>query len=247
MEPSTSTKSQPYPINRFYEKLKTLNTMTDYLVTFINKLTPYLICDHFIATEVRPTLRTYTHSNGLQETFNSYINYQFGAPGNLQLTATDILQSRDLSVIKTGDIVKVQVDCLKYFLDEVLPWSEMTQTRIILITGQYTPPILNKGIVSEILLRHPNILLWICEEPIYSERDNPKFMAFPIGFCHTNIQEYMTFIKTSFLDCSTPTTSIDGIMNMDKPDQIINTPSSVHRHLPINHIRRTHPIFGAVS
>lgn len=240
MEPSCATPDQPILTNRFYEKLKTLETKTDFLGAFVNRLTPYLICDHFIATEIRPTLRTYTHANGLTETFNSCINYQFGAPGNLRLTATDILQTRDLSVIKTGDIVKVQVDCLKYFLDEVLPWLEMTQTRIILITGQYTPPILNKGIVSEILLRHPNILLWVCEEPIYNERENPKFMAWPIGFCHTSIFEYMTFIKTRILD--NPSSSI-----LDKPNKIINTPSGVHRHLPLNHIRRTHPIFGVES
>jgi hypothetical protein len=240
MEPRFATQSQPAQQNLFFEKLKTLETNNDFLVAFINILTPYLICDHFIATEIRQTLREYTHTNGVKETFNSYINYQFGAPGNLRLEATDILQTRNLSVIKTGDIVKVQVDCLNFFLDEVLPWLEMTQTRIILMTGQYHLPAMKKGIISEILLRHPNILLWICENPIYNERENHKFMAFPFGFCHTSIFEYMTFIKTTVLGW--PSSSI-----LDKPNKIINTPSGVHRHLPPNHIRRTHPIFGAES
>lgn len=232
-----SQSDQP---NRFYEKLKTLNTKTDFLGAFVNKLTPYVICDHFIATEIRPTLRAYTHANGVSETFNSYIGYQFGAPGNLELWATDILQKRDLSVIKTGDIVMVQIDCLKYFLDIVLPWLETTRTQIILITGQYHLPALKKGIMSDILLRHPNILLWICLEPIYNEKEHPKFMAFPIGFSYTNIHDYMDFIKSRLLDCPSITT-------WDKTEQIINTPVSVHRHLPLNHIRRTHPIFGSES
>ena len=240
MEPSTTTNPQE---NIFYKKLANVNTKTEYLREFINKLTPYRICDHFIATEIRPTLRTYTHDNGLCETFNSYINYQFAAPGNLELRATDLLQTRNLWVIKTGDIIKVQVDYLKYFLDEVIPWLEMTHTRIILITGQYTPPILKKGIISEILLKHPNILLWICEEPIYDERTNPKFMALPIGFCHMSIQPYMDFVKTQIQH--NPRTLIPPIW--DKPNLIVNTPSAVHRHLPDNHIRRTHPIFGSES
>ncbi len=100
--------------NNFYGKLASLNTKNEYLLEFVNKLTPYLICDHFIATEIRPTMRTLTHSNGVCETFNSYIGYQYGAPGNLELHATDLLQTRNLSVIKTGDIINVQVDSLKY-------------------------------------------------------------------------------------------------------------------------------------
>jgi len=234
-------QNKPEPTN-FYAKLAEVNTKTEYLREFINKLTPYLICDHFIATEIRPTLRTLTHDNGLCETFYSYLGYEFGAPGNLQLQATDLLQTRNLWIIKTGDIIKVQVDCLKYFLDEVIPWLEMTQTRIILITGQYTPPILKKGIVSEILLNHPNILLWICEEPIYDEHSNSKFMSWPIGFCHMSIQEYMDFIKQQIISNPSKLISFG-----DKPNLIANTPTAVHRHLPINHIRRTHPIFGAES
>jgi len=248
MEPSIATKKNEnekvettqLTDNNFYSKLARLNTKNEYLLEFVNKLTPYLICDHFIATEIRPTLRTLTHSNGLCETFNSYIGYEFGAPGNLELRATDILQTRNLSVIKSGDIIKVQVDCLKYFLDDVLPWLEITQTRIILITGQYTPPILKKGIISEILLKHPNILLWICEEPIYDECEHRKFMAFPIGFCHMSIQAYMDFVKHQ-------TKNKPSAPIWDKPSIVINTPNGVHRHLPINHIRRTHPIFGAES
>ena len=226
--------------NNFYGKLARLNTKNEYLLEFVNKLTPYLICDHFIATEIRPTLRTLTHSNGVCETFNSYIGYQYGAPGNLELHATDLLQTRNLSVIKTGDIINVQVDSLKYFLDEVLPWLEITQTKIILITGQYHLPAFKKGILSEILLKHPNILLWICVEPIYDECEHRKFMAFPIGFCHTSIHLYMDFVKRELPDG--PSTLI-----MDKSSIVINTPNSVHRHLPINHIRRTHSIFGAGS
>jgi hypothetical protein len=228
----------------FYSKLAQVNTKSEYLREFINKLTPYLICQHFIATEIRPTLRTLTHENGLCEIFNSYLGYEFNTPGNLELQATDLLRTRNLLMIKTGDIIKVQVDCLKYFLDEVIPWLEMTQTRIILITGQYHLPQLKKGIISEILLNHPNIILWICVEPIYDERTNPKFMAWPIGFCHITIQSYMDFIKQKVLIVPSITTSQPI---WDKPSLIINTPSGVHRHLPNNHIRRLHPIFGAES
>jgi len=247
LEPSTTNTYSMEQKNtigsQFYSKLAQVNTKSEYLREFMNKLTPYLMCDHFIATEIRPTLRKLIHKNGLCETFNSYLGYEFGAPGNLELRATDLLRTRNLYVIKTCDIIKVQVDCLKYFLDEVLPWLEMTQTRIILITGQYHLPQLKKGIISEILLNHPNILLWICVEPIYNERNNPKFMAWPIGFCHETIQSYMDFIKSRVL--ANPSTLIKPIC--DKPDLIINTPTTVHRHLPDNHIRRTHPIFGTKS
>ena len=251
MEPSTTTtpiveqNNSNSQENIFYTKLAKLNTKTEYLREFINKLTPYLICNHFISTEIRPTLRTYTHINGLTETFNSYINYQFNAPGNLELFATDLLKTRHFAVIKTGDVIKVQVDCLKFFLDEVIPWLEMTQTRIILITGQFTPPILKKGIISEILLNHPNIILWICEEPIYDEHIHTKFMAWPIGFCHMSIETYMNFIKQNIL--MEPSTTITTQLIQEKTNLIVNTPSAVHRHLPDNHIRRTHPIFGIES
>lgn len=236
MEPSIAINQN----NNFYRKLARLNTKNEYLLEFVNKLTPYLICDHFIATEIRPTLRTLTHSNGFCDTFNSYIGYQFGAPGNLELPATDLLRTRNLSVIKTGDVIYVQVDCLKYFLDEVLQWLEITQTKIILITGQYHLPSLKKGIISEILLRHPNILLWICEDPIYDERVYPKFIGMPTGFNHTSILDYMDFVKRfteTFVVAQKP----------GKPNKIVNTHTQVHNHLPINHIRRTHAIFGVES
>ena len=238
MEPSTTSKPRE---NKLYSKLAQVNTKSEYLQEFINKLTPYLICHHFIATEIRPTIRVLAQENGLYETFNSYIGYEFGAPGNLELRATDLLRKRNLWVIKTGDIINVQVDCLKYFLDEVIPWLEMTKTQVIIITGQYHLPQLKKGIISEILLNHPNILLWLCIEPIYNESHHHKFMALPIGFSDTTIQSYMDFIKTRISD--NPSTS----PIWDKPDLIINTPSTVHPHLSMNHIRRTHPIFGAKS
>jgi hypothetical protein len=58
-------------------------------------------------------------------------------------------------------------------------------------------------------------------------------MAFPYGIFHNNIIDYVYFIKHT--------------QDNDKNTMILNHYSSVHCHLPSNHIRRKYDLFGKNS
>jgi hypothetical protein len=59
-------------------------------------------------------------------------------------------------------------------------------------------------------------------------------MAFPYGICHQSVERYVNFIKSTNF-------------NNDKNIKILNQHSSVHPHLPNNHIRKQFDILGKNS
>jgi len=189
--------------------LKNINPV-EHLIT---PLAPYFICNHFISTEI--------HRSG-----SKYIDM------NLELKANDLIKNKNYNDIKNFEIIQVQVDLFGYFYYEILPIIIKNNTKVIIITSQWHLPQIQRNHQTDDLLNNSNIILWISQNPIYT--NNEKYMAFPYGICHLNINNYVNFIKLNDV-------------NSDKNIHILNQYASVHSHLPNNHIRKMFDIFGKNS
>jgi hypothetical protein len=189
--------------------LKNLNPI-ECLVT---PITPYLICNHYISTEININS-------------SKYIGI------NLNLKANDLLKNKNYNSINNFEIIQVQVDYFNFFYDEILPIICKNNIKVIIITSQWHLPQIEKNYKTDNLLNNNNIILWISQNPIYT--NNKKYMAFPYGICHHNINDYVNFIKQNNI-------------NNDKSIKILNQFASTHGHLPNNHIRRLFDIFGKNS
>ncbi len=181
----------------------------EYLIT---PLAPYFICNHFISTEI--------HS-----TESKYIGM------NLDLKANDLIKNKNYNDIKNFEIIQIQVDLFDFFYYEILPIIIKNNLKVVIITSQWHLPQIERNNKTDDLLNNSNILLWISQNPIYT---NEKYMAFPYGICHHNINAYVNFINSTDI-------------NIDKNIKIVNQYASTHGHLPNNHIRKMYDIFGKNS
>ena len=180
---------------------------------FVTPLSPYFICNHFISTEI--------HNNS-----DKYIGM------NLELKANDLIKNKNYNDIKNFEIIQVQVDLFDFFYDEILPIIIKNNIKVIIITSQLHLPQIERNNKTDDLLTNSNIILWISQNPIYT--NNKKYMAFPYGIYHHNINDYVKFIKSNNI-------------NTDKNIKILNAYASAHEHLPDNHIRKKFDIFGKNS
>lgn len=153
-----------------------------------------------------------------------YLNVKFNVKAN------DILRNNNLNTIKNGQVLQVQNNYLKYFHDNVLPYLKDKNIKIVLITSQYHLHAIKKSEMTDKILNSENILLWISTNPVYENSD--KYMAFPYGMHYNKVNLYVDYLKKN---------------NISKKVNIRNLQSSVHRHLPENHIRRQYRIFGVNS
>ena len=183
----------------------------EYLVT---PLAPYFICNHFISTEI--------HNNS---------GYKY-VDMNLELKANDLLKNKNYNDIKNFEIIQIQVDLFDFFYDEILPIIIKNNIKVIIITSQWHLPQIQRNNKTDDLLNNSNIILWISQNPIYT--NNEKYMAFPYGIRHHNINDYVNFIKSNNI-------------NTDKNIEILNQYASVHSHLSNNHIRKMFDILGTNS
>jgi hypothetical protein len=183
----------------------------NYLVT---PLTPYLLCNHFISTEI--------HSRSGWK----YIGV------NLHLRANNLLKNKNYNDIKDFEIIQIQVDLFDFFCNNVLPIICKNNVKVIIITSQWHIPQIQRSHVTDNLLNHKNILFWISQNPIYQNSD--KYMAFPYGICHHQIKEYAQFL-------------VSNDDSKKKSIKILNQHAAAHGHLPNDHIRKTHSIFGINS
>jgi hypothetical protein len=181
----------------------------EYLIT---PLTPYFICNHFISTEIHNTNES------------KYIGM------NLDLKANDLIKNKNYNDIKNFEIIQIQVDLFDFFYYEILPIIIKNNLKVIIITSQWHLPQIIRNDKTDNLLNNNNILLWISQNPIYT--NNKKYMAFPYGICHHYINAYFNFINSN---------------NINKNIKILNQFASVHNHLPDNHIRKIYHIFGKNS
>jgi hypothetical protein len=179
----------------------------------ITPLAPYFICNHFISTEI--------HNSS-----SKYVGI------DLKLTANDLLKNKNYNDIKNFEIIQIQVDYFDFFYDEILPIIIKNNIKVAIITSQWHIPQIQRNDKTDELLNNDNIILWISQNPIYT--DNEKYMAFPYGICHHNAVDYVNFIKSNNI-------------NNNKNIKILNQCSSPHGHLPDNHIRKQIDIFGKNS
>jgi hypothetical protein len=183
----------------------------EYLIT---PLAPYFICNHFISTEINNTLGS------------KYIDM------NLDLKANNLIKNKNYNDIKNFEIIQIQVDLFDFFYYKILPIIIKNNVKVVIITSQWHLPQIKRNNKTDDLLNNSNILLWISQNPIYT--NNEKYMSFPYGICHHNINAYVNFINSSNI-------------NIDKNIKILNQYASVHYHLPNNHIRKMFDIFGKNS
>lgn len=181
---------------------------------FITPLAPYFICNHFISTEIHNTVDS------------KYIGM------NLDLKANDLIKNKNYNDIKNFEIIQIQVDLFDFFYDKILPIITKNNLKVVIITSQWHLPQINRNNKTDELLNNSNILLWISQNPIYT--NNEKYMSFPYGIYHNNINDYVNFINSNNI-------------NIDKNIKILNQYASVHNHLPNNHIRKMFDIFGKNS
>ena len=184
--------------------------LVEYLVT---PLSPYFICNHFISNEI--------HNNS-----KKYIGM------NLELKANDLIKNKNYNDIKNFEIIQIQVDLFDFFYYKILPIIIKNNVKVVIITSQWHLPQIKRNNKTDDLLNNSNILLWISQNPIYT--NNEKYMSFPYGICHHNINAYVNFINSTNI-------------NIDKNIKILNQYASVHDHLPNNHIRKMFDIFGKNS
>ena len=183
----------------------------EYLIT---PLAPYFICNHFISTEINNTLGS------------KYIDM------NLDLKANNLIKNKNYNDIKNFEIIQIQVDLFDFFYYKILPIIIKNNVKVVIITSQWHLPQIKRNNKTDDLLNNSNILLWISQNPIYT--NNEKYMSFPYGICHHNINAYVNFINSTNI-------------NIDKNIKILNQYASVHDHLPNNHIRKMFDIFGKNS
>ena len=184
--------------------------LLEFLVT---PLSPYFICNHFISNEI--------HNNS-----EKYIGI------NLELKANDLIKNKNYNDIKNFEIIQIQVDFFDFFYDEILPIIIKNNIKVVIITSQWNLPQIQRTHKTDDLLNNSNIILWISQNPIYT--NNEKYMAFPYGICHHNVNDYVNFIKSNNIDT-------------DKNIKILNQYANAHDHLPNNHIRKMFDIFGKNS
>ena len=101
----------------------------------------------------------------------------------------DLIINKDLSQIKDYDIIYCQVNLLSIFFNEIL---DKIDKKIILVTGQNQNPPIFKSELTEKILEHKNISLWISQNPIYDNSD--KYLAFPFGLNIDSVHAYATFL-----------------------------------------------------
>lgn len=140
------------------------NSSYDEIVSkMINVFSPYVLCQHFIGSEL----------------------WHWGMLSKIPPGKNDLNSTNDLSIIQDYDIVQCQVNFFNHFVDNILP---NINKKIILITSQFEYPYLTRSEKTDLVLNHPNIVLWISTNPIYEP--SKKYMAFPCGLSHFNLSIY---------------------------------------------------------
>jgi hypothetical protein len=133
--------------------------------------------------------------------------------------------------IKYKSIIMCQNNYLSDFVDNILP---NINKKIILITGQVLLPQLKKNSITDKVIKNNKIILWFCQNPIAEYKHISKYQVFPYGLkpYWNSMVVYYNFLK-----------SVDNFNN--KNIYISNLYSTVHTHLPENHIRKKYPIFSS--
>ena len=177
----------------------------EYESKFITPLFPYIICDHYLSKELDKNSKYFMFTN-------------------IKIKGNDLFKNNYINKIKNFDIVLVQVNFFDFFHDNILPYLEINNLKIILITCQFHFPSLYKNFRTENCINSPSIILWISQNPIYCDKSN--YLGIPYGLDHRNLKSYINYLK------------IFDKQNIKKPKEVINLYSNPHPgHLSKNHFR----------
>ena len=124
------------------------------------------------------------------------------------INKNNLIINKDFSKIKDYDIIYCQVNFLSEFFYEIL---DKIDKKIILATGQNKNPKIFKSELTDKILEHKNVLLWVSQNPIYDNSD--KYLAFPFGLNIDSVYAYATFLYYCKIE--------------EKPNNLI--------HLPLNY------------
>ena len=194
------------------------------LGTIINPLSPYFICNHFIASEITPGSR-------------DYVPYNY--PITIPYGTNNLLINKNYNMIKTNDIIVCQVNYFDLFYREIYP--TLGDKKIILITSQWAYPALERSDTTDEILASPNIILWISQNPIYEA--NAKYMAFPYGINMKDISLYYSHLVGVDMD----TSGCSEIFVRNKNKNILHSNLNVEDWYPEDHIRLQYTCFGKES
>jgi len=143
------------------ESIKKDNDKINIFKNIINPFSGYLLSQHFIGYEV------------------------FKMKSMLPININNLFINRNYNIINDYDVIYVECILFDLFIDQILP---KINKKIILITGLYNFPQIFKNSKTDYLLNHPNILLWISQNPVYI--NHPKYVPFPYGIAPYNLEKY---------------------------------------------------------
>lgn len=129
--------------------------------------------------------------------------------------------------IKNNIIIMCQVNKLNFFVNKIMP---KLNCKIILITGQWHFPQVKKSSITDKIIKSNKIIRWYSQNPLYEYEKESKYYVFPYGICHHNCYDYYNYLISN--------------KKVNKNKELSNLYCGVHKHLPINHIRKMYPIFS---
>jgi hypothetical protein len=143
----------------------------DYADMIVSYYSSYYLADHYFGDELE------VHNNA--------------RPAMREMLATkkNLRDCETFDFVKPMQIIQVQINYLKEFIERVLPALEGP---IVLFTTQYFLPRISRSPLTDSILNMDKIALWISHDPIY---DHPKYMGFPFGINYSLINEYLLEVK----------------------------------------------------
>jgi len=171
--------------HRILRDTNTYQSPSDLVNSLVTPLAPYVLCHHYISSEVTSSA-------------HNYIQFVLDLKDK-----NNLLSNKNYGAIKDFDIIQVQVDYLNYFYTEVLPQIIERDLKIVLMTSQYHLPQIHKSETTDKILQCENIILWISQNPIYSH--HIKYMAFPYGLDHLYLDRYIKFCRENINETEKPT------------------------------------------
>lgn len=148
---------------KLLENLRQDSSYDNIMKNVINTFSLYFLCDHFIGDEA----------------------WKWGILPKLS-GKNDLNTTNNIDAIQDYDILQCQFTFFEHFVNNILP---NINKKIILTTSCFQNSFFtSRNEMTDMVLNHPNILLWISVNPIYPSSD--KFMAFPLGLAPFNLSVY---------------------------------------------------------
>lgn len=163
--------------------------------------------------------------------YSGYVLCHYYLSTEVQRVDIDVTGKKDLrsmknySTIRNGSVIMVQNNFLEHFVDHILPYL---RNNVILITGQWMLPEIAAGPLPRQILNHQHIVKWFSQNPRMEYVNEKKYLPFPYGFKDTSLLPYYAFLLKNHDD--------------SKIVRFSHLFCSIHKHLPLNHIRKMYPV-----